>query len=121
MGLFLLRVITACLVGYAGYGLLYGLTGSRLLVANHVAGAALAIASLMLAAGLYTVVAAMCAGMILLGWTRVASTSSVVLTLTTLGLTVVTALLGAGAYSVDARLSGWKRFEIGSRRKRVNL
>ena len=75
-----------------------------------------AIAAMLLLAGLWTPIAGALVAMIAL-WTAFFSHSPDPWTFILLGtFGVALALLGPGAWSVDARLFGWKRIDIGDRR-----
>jgi putative oxidoreductase len=75
----------------------------------------LAIAAMLLAAGLWTPIAGALVAIIQL-WTAIFSHPPDPWTFILLGtLGVALALLGPGAWSVDARLFGWKRIDIGNR------
>ena len=75
-----------------------------------------AIAAMLLVAGLWTPIAGALVAMIEL-WTASFSHPSDPWTFILLGtLGVALALLGPGAWSVDARLFGWKRIDIGDRK-----
>ncbi len=116
-GLFLLRVITAVLLGNFGYRLLYGLATNRSTFdLGQLTGIVLATSSLLIAAGFYTTVVAIVAGLVLLGWVIATPPYWDTLTLAPLGLTIVVSLLGPGAYSIDARIFGWKSLEISRNR-----
>jgi len=76
----------------------------------------LAIAAMLLLAGLWTPIAGAIVAMIEL-WTTYFSHPPdpwIFILLGTLGVSL--ALLGPGAWSVDARLFGWKRIDIGNRK-----
>ena len=75
-----------------------------------------AIAAMLLLAGLWTPIAGALVAMIEL-WTASFSHPPDPWTFILLGtLGVALALLGPGAWSVDARLFGWKRIDIGDRK-----
>lgn len=116
MGLFLLRAIAAFLLAGAGYNLSSGLEASSTFDALSVLGLTLAVASILIAIGAFTVPFAVAAGIGLLGCIVASRSCYCTPILLTTGITFVVGLLGPGAYSIDARLFGWKRLEIGGRR-----
>jgi uncharacterized membrane protein YphA (DoxX/SURF4 family) len=114
VGLLMMRLVSGCVLVYRGVA---GLTGELALGLPAPVLVAKAVLGLMLIAGLWTpitggLVVALEAGILLVHpddpWIHIL--------LMTLGLAL--ALLGPGGWSIDARLFGWKRIDIGDRRTR---
>lgn len=115
LGLFLLRVITALTLGYAGYSLQQGSSVSAFGFAR-VFGILLPLVGLLMIVGFATVISGILSCALLLisfDWVHVRPNG---LSAIAAGLSLVLILLGPGAYSLDARFFGWRRIEI-TRRK----
>jgi hypothetical protein len=114
LGLFLLRVITALTLGYAGYSV-----HERSAAAGAYASTFARLVSLLLPSvgvlmilGLATVISGiLLCGLLLVsfGWLNPESKDLFAIAS---GLSLVLILLGPGAYSLDALFLGWRRVEI---------
>jgi hypothetical protein len=110
-------VITALALGRSGYSLLYesGSISAQTWSLSLFAGAVLSLCGIVMIAGFATTVSGpfACALLVFsLLWLRLPIT---LLTVMTAGLSAVSAMLGPGSYSLDARLLGWRRIEIAHR------
>jgi uncharacterized membrane protein YphA (DoxX/SURF4 family) len=72
------------------------------------------VAALLITVGLFTPIVSGSAALVSLGFIRFSSEPS--MSALTIAILIALALLGAGAYSVDARLYGRRRLVIGSRK-----
>jgi hypothetical protein len=109
-GLFLLRVITALTLGYSGYGIQEGSAAGFSL--PSLIGILLPVLGVLMIFGMATMISGILASALLLvsfGWLHPRPNG---LSAVAAGLSLVLALLGPGAYSLDASFFGWRRIEI---------
>jgi uncharacterized membrane protein YphA (DoxX/SURF4 family) len=112
IGLLLMRVVAGGVLVYRGMA---GLTGVLALGLSAPVLVAKIVLGLMLLAGLWTPVTGVLVAALELGILFGAPEDPWIhIFLVTLGISL--ALLGPGGWSMDARLFGWKRIEIGDRR-----
>lgn len=117
VGLFLLRVITALALGYSGYGLLdvSSASSASTFSFQRLASILLPVLGVVMIVGFATTLSGILGCALLLvsfGWLQLRVNA---LPMTAAGLSLVLTLLGPGAYSLDARLFGWRRIEIARR------
>jgi putative oxidoreductase len=111
VGLLVLRLAVAATLGFAATGMLTAelLPGQLAVLALHIC------LSILLLAGLWTPIAGASVAILKLGhlfWHRAADAWTHLLVA---ALGIALALLGPGAWSVDAWLFGWRRIEIPDR------
>jgi putative oxidoreductase len=110
-GLLIMRLVAGSVLVYRGVA---GLTGALVIGPTPVLIAKIVL-GLLLILGLWTPVAGALAAVLEIGILVVQSEDPWIhVLLTTLGISL--ALLGPGAWSIDARLFGWKRVDIPDRR-----
>ena len=115
LGLFLLRVITALTLGYSGYCIEGGsaATGASVFSVPRLVSVLLSLLGILMIFGIATMISGILSCALLLvsfGWLHSRSNGSLPIAA---GLSLVSMLLGPGAYSLDARFFGWRRVEIG--------
>ena len=118
LGLLSLRVITAMTLGYLGYYIQEGSAASAasLLGFPRLISVLLPLLGVLMIFGLLTMISGILSfGLLLvsLGLLRPQSSGPIIIAA---GLSLVSMLLGPGAYSLDARFLGWRRIEIARRR-----
>ena len=109
IGLLLQRVVTATVLFYSGFGHLREPSQSALIF-PHLIGAG---AGILLLLGLWTPVSGTLIAVVEVWLAYSSASAGISLILATLGVTL--ALIGPGAWSIDARLFGRKHFEISER------
>ena len=117
VGLFLLRVITALVLGRSGYSLLYESAAGP--GPSHLVGIVLSLlGALMIVGFVTTLVGIVACGLLLISliWMGLPFTAA---SGTAVGLALVSALIGPGYYSLDAVVFGWRRVDI-TRRGHTN-
>jgi putative oxidoreductase len=118
VGLLLLRLVAALALGYCAYSLPDDSTGAWTLSVPRVIGILMPILGILMIVGFGTaVVGALACVLILisLSWLHSQSNGFPVIPA---GLSLVLALVGPGAYSLDARFFGLRRIEIARRTPR---
>jgi uncharacterized membrane protein YphA (DoxX/SURF4 family) len=108
----LLRMITALALGYSGYSLPDSAATVAVFNVSRLLGTVLPLIGLLIIFGLATVVAGILSFALLLvsfDWQNPRSNGFSAIAA---GLSLVVMLLGPGAYSLDARIFGWRRIEI---------
>jgi putative oxidoreductase len=111
-GLLIMRLVAGSVLVYRGIA---GLTGALVIGPTPVLIAKIVLGPLLIV-GLWTPVAGALVAVLEIGIFAMQSEDPWLhLLLATLGISL--ALLGPGAWSIDARLFGWKRVDIGSRRR----
>ena len=117
LGLLSLRLITAMTVGYSGYCIQEGSAAPAASVFSFplLVSVLLPLLGVLMIVGVATMISGILScGLLLVsfGWLHPRSTGLFAIAA---GLSLVLMLLGPGAYSLDARFSGWRRIEIARR------
>jgi putative oxidoreductase len=111
LGLFLLRVITALMLGYSGYSLQEG-SAAPLFSSARLVSILLPLLGVLMIVGLATMISGIVScGLLLVSFVWLHPRSNG-LSAVAASLSLVLMLLGPGAYSLDARFFGWRRVEI---------
>jgi hypothetical protein len=112
LGLLLLRMITPLALGYSGYSLPNSAATVSVFNLSCLLGTVLPLIGLLVIFGLATVIAGILSCALLLvsfDWQNLRSNG---FSAVAAGLSLLVVLLGPVAYSLDARIFGWRRIEI---------
>jgi uncharacterized membrane protein YphA (DoxX/SURF4 family) len=117
VGLLSLRMMTAMTLGYWGYYMQEGsaATAASVFSLTRLVGVLLPVLGVLMIFGLATMISGMFScGLLLVSFYWLHTPSNGLFAIAA-GLSLVVMLLGPGAYSLDARFSGWRRIEIARR------